>query len=337
MFRKSVSPIISTALILFVSVIATVQFHTWFNTFSNSVFTDVQESSSNYDLKIEGIIGNKLYLKSLDEQNLNYYRITNSDGEEICTFEKYSDPETLLNLDLDEGVGNTSRGSVNGHIANLYNDTQWISGVSGYGLEFNSSKQTYLEIIENSSLWASGDGVTYSAWIYRYPTITIPGYQTIIYNGDWYNQLFIQDNGTLTASFSISGSQREITSDEVVPANFWHHIASVYNGSHINLYLDADLIENSSYPGLVNPGIWENYIGSEYKGESAFNGKIDNVQIINKSLNSDELKRLMQGENIKLEEGINELDMNCDLQTGSKYYVNVITDKNVARGTVIKR
>jgi len=68
---KCISPIVATALLLVVAVVAVVGFQSWFGTYSTKILSGVESSSVN-DVRtsqIETIVGNNLYLKN-DYENL---------------------------------------------------------------------------------------------------------------------------------------------------------------------------------------------------------------------------------------------------------------------------
>lgn len=80
---KAVSPVVATALILVVAVISVIGFSGWFTTFSSSVFVDVesQGSSTSTPLKVEGVVGNVLYINSDDNTSINSISINGIDCE----------------------------------------------------------------------------------------------------------------------------------------------------------------------------------------------------------------------------------------------------------------
>jgi flagellin-like protein len=82
-FKKGISPVVATALLLVVAVVSVVGFSGWFETFSSTVFVDVETQTSNQNsLSVEAIIGNKLYLNSKENSSINSVRINNVD----CNF-----------------------------------------------------------------------------------------------------------------------------------------------------------------------------------------------------------------------------------------------------------
>jgi len=70
--KSAIGPVVAIALLLVVSVLAVVGFQSWFQTYSSSTFSDV-ETQSNSNLgnsQIETIVGESLYFKNGDSNNI---------------------------------------------------------------------------------------------------------------------------------------------------------------------------------------------------------------------------------------------------------------------------
>ncbi len=64
--KKTMSPVVATALLLVISVISVVGFQNWFQTFSSSTYTEIQQQSSTDSLNtmIETVIESNIYFKN---------------------------------------------------------------------------------------------------------------------------------------------------------------------------------------------------------------------------------------------------------------------------------
>jgi formylglycine-generating enzyme required for sulfatase activity len=64
--NKAISPVVAIALLLVVAVVAVVGFQVWFNTYSSSLFSDVegQSSSGTFNTMIKTVIGSSLYFNN---------------------------------------------------------------------------------------------------------------------------------------------------------------------------------------------------------------------------------------------------------------------------------
>jgi hypothetical protein len=75
--------------------------------------------------------------------------------------------------------------------------------------------------------------------------------------------------------------------------NQWHHIAAVYDGTKMCLYVDGKLDASQTASGSLNVSATNVYIGG---GPSqSFNGLIDDVRIYDRAISKDELEMLYTG------------------------------------------
>lgn len=85
-FKKAISPVVATALLLIVSVIATVGFQSWYNSYNSDLFTNIDSTSSEFNIGVEGIFDNTLYVNT-GKNGLNITKIE-VDGVD-CNIEGY--------------------------------------------------------------------------------------------------------------------------------------------------------------------------------------------------------------------------------------------------------
>lgn len=147
-----------------------------------------------------------------------------------------------------------------------------VYGGSGY---FNGSTD-YLTIADATAFNLSGGSYTLEMWIN--PTGNYSNYNTILSkrilsstNTAW--EVYL-NTGTGVLSF-YNGTN--YTSSVTPTANTWNHVAAVYDGTNINLYLNGVRVlqastTNTNYSASV-------YIGNYPSGSEYFNGYIDDVRI----------------------------------------------------------
>jgi len=70
----------------------------------------------------------------------------------------------------------------------------------------------------------------------------------------------------------------------------WHHIAGVYTGSAVKLFIDGVLVAERTGTGLIRNNNVKVKIGRFQKGAARFNGLIDEVRISNVARNDDWIK-----------------------------------------------
>lgn len=87
-------------------------------------------------------------------------------------------------------------------------------------------------------------------------------------------QFFFYKNGTDTES---------VTSSDAVAVDKWWHVAGVYDGKNLRVYIDGVCQGTTDYEGSIYYGKdWGLYVGSGYIGDKEFfNGRIDEVRVAN--------------------------------------------------------
>ena len=130
----------------------------------------------------------------------------------------------------------------------------------------------YLSIANNSALNLSGGSYTIECWIR--PTGNYADYNTIIAkraaSSAW--QVYLR----ITTGYLSFFDGTERVSSVTPTANVWSHIAAVYNGTTINLYLNgvsvlSTAVGNTDYDTPI-------YIGS-YSTSQYFNGYLDELRV----------------------------------------------------------
>lgn len=99
--KKAISPVVATALLLVVAVVAVVGFQTWFNTYQSGLNTKVeQQSAAGASLTIEMLENGTVYVKNTATSNVTLLssgtKVTSDAGVQSC------------DLDVDSQVGFSS-------------------------------------------------------------------------------------------------------------------------------------------------------------------------------------------------------------------------------------
>ncbi|MEI7732036.1 MAG: LamG-like jellyroll fold domain-containing protein, partial [Verrucomicrobiota bacterium] len=157
----------------------------------------------------------------------------------------------------------------------------------GNALDFNNSS-----IATGSGLPTNvANRVTLECWVYhdeltnrtsRYVTIQ-PELAVIRHDNG--------NNGRLHTYFNLNGTLRGLNVDNVLQIGRWYHVAGVWDGTNINLYLNGILLTNANYAGMVlatNSGGITLGSSSEY-----LNGRLDEVRIWNSGRTPTELRDTM--------------------------------------------
>jgi len=106
-------------------------------------------------------------------------------------------------------------------------------------------------------------------------------------------------------SFALTGPQTTgaskgkasaVKSKRLIDDGQWHHLAAVYDGQRIALYLDGVLEDSVTASGPIAVNTEPVVIGQNADGRSAsFNGWVDDVQLHDRGLSAGEVQALYRG------------------------------------------
>ena len=365
--RKTISPVIATALLMVVAVSAVVGFQNFFSSFSSGLFSNVETQNNIEDsLDVQGIIGDSLYLKSGSSESFNMFKIVDNSGTIMCeiqenTFSEFqADTRLLLTFDNDTYNGT--------HLIDLsgYNNTVFVNGstyitnncISGGcfvfdGIDdkmFTYQNVSYPEI--TISIWVSftdndywGDmpigniGFSNDYDGYR---ITVVPYNHVTVGNRGLPKFSVFKDSTAIGDF-VGGIENSITGTVALNKNTWANFIGTedINGNTC-LYRDGVLIEctggfhipsnNRANPWIIG--------GSSY---SSFNGTLDEISIYSKALTQSEINVLYNARKAKfyehiLSDGVKEIDVsNCNLVVGAEYNFVGFTNENKVEEKVIAK
>ncbi len=87
--KKAISPVVATALLLVVAVVAVVGFQSWFTTFQSKQLTDVelQTSSGGAAIQIERVQEDLVYILNRGNTAVSVadFTVTSADGDYVCS------------------------------------------------------------------------------------------------------------------------------------------------------------------------------------------------------------------------------------------------------------
>jgi len=206
--------------------------------------------------------------------------------------------------ELDETDGAFARDrSSRGFNGTLKGDCKWLpeNGRLGGAIELDGEGD-YIDL-GNRSEFNIAHQITVMAWVNtKGPG---KGYDPIIANGDrsWRLQRY-DTTGKIEfacTGLNVSGTQwGNVISNKEINDGTWHHVAGVYDGSKIYLYIDG--IEDVSKPasGQIKPSDYSVYIGgnastheADYNFERFWTGLLDDLRIYNYALTPDEIAELV--------------------------------------------
>ncbi len=195
---------------------------------------------------------------------------------------------------------------------------EFVEGHTGRGLAF-TGHDDWVEFYRNESLDITGDELTISFWVN--PT-KIPQPNTFITKGK--NGYGIQMNTPKTIEFYISQNNLEdihqspyyeneaqrISATTNIPLDWygnWHHVAGIYNGSTLKLFIDKQLVADTALSGNIAHTPFALCIGrdAETQDQGEHSGRlssmiIDEVKVFNKALPMDAINSEEQSESMVL-------------------------------------
>jgi hypothetical protein len=149
----------------------------------------------------------------------------------------------------------------------------------------------YVEMPDSTSLDITGP-ITVEAWIYR--TVDSGGREELVSKwlpaagGQRSYSLSIDANDRPTFRISRLGGgvSSTATGTTTIALDTWYHIAGTYNGSVTRIYVNSVLEDTSAnYLNGIFASVAPLRFGVESGGANYFAGKIDEVRILNKSVN----------------------------------------------------
>lgn len=180
---------------------------------------------------------------------------------------------------FDEGSGTfASDSSGNGNTGTLMNGPQWVDGVIGKALKFDGIDD-YLSVPDSPSLDVSGNQITVEFWMK--PALDIDAstsYQKLYDKGDAYHSAI----GGGGLRFTIAYVHDIDSLRKTWSGGTWYHIAHVYDGSAISIYVNGVLDNSEPETGGIHVTSLPFTIAAyTFGGQWYFPGTIDEFAIYN--------------------------------------------------------
>ncbi len=197
-----------------------------------------------------------------------------------------------------QGSGATlSDSSGNGRVGTLVGGPSWGAGRNGGGLSFNGGG-AYVTMVDVNAL----DGLTrltVSAWI----RTTASGEKHIVDKSgcdgaasggpfELGTSFFVEGKATFIVYRAGAGNTFEkVDSTTTVTDGAWHHIAGVYDGSNVLIYVDGALRGTTPAAGITLPATGNALeLGGRCNGNAyPWNGSVDDVRLYSRALSAAEI------------------------------------------------
>jgi hypothetical protein len=240
-------------------------------------------------------IGLDVHVNDDDDSGERDTKITWFDKQDTA----WNNPQAFGNAELaglvgwwkfDETEGSTAADSSgNNHNGTLIGNAKWAQGKIDGAVELDG-KGSFVQIADKSAFDIGGQ-VTIACWA---NIRSVPAeYTAIVTKGDSSWRLSTAQ-GQRKFHTSVNDWQQLVLdgSTEVAPDE-WHHVAAVYNGAEMCIYLDGKLDAAKPWKGGIAGNDFDVLIGenAEQKGRF-FDGLIDDVRIYNYTLKENDIMAL---------------------------------------------
>jgi len=193
-------------------------------------------------------------------------------------------PGLIGSWKFDEASGNiSSDASGNGNDASLIGGPVKVAWDFGNGVNFNGTDQYVL--IDNESFFDITDSITVACWIKKNDNDQT---SCLISKSDSF-KLYI-DQFSRGITFACGGIGRPLSSSTDVCDNKWHHVAGVYDGSMMSIYIDGVLDSSKGAVGQIATNDYKVAIASDDNfSEQKLQGVIDEARIYNQGLSAERI------------------------------------------------
>jgi beta-galactosidase len=194
---------------------------------------------------------------------------------------------------FDEGKGAIAKNAVGENHAIVSPDLKWVDGKRGKAIQYDG--EGYVVIPHEE--FFNAPNFTVSVWA---KLEQVYNYHYIIWKDgtQWPEEgpgrrvdIWVEMTGPVTVMWNY---QDRLDGRKVINDNKWHHIAEVYDGKSIKLYIDGALDAQAESAGKLpvnNESLW---IGAR-PGNVAAKGIIDEVRFYDRALSEQQINALFEG------------------------------------------
>ena len=194
---------------------------------------------------------------------------------------------------FDEGKGTIGENAVGGNLAIVSPDLKWVEGKRGKAIQYDG--ENYVVVPHDDFFNAAT--FTICAWVKLEQTYN---YHYIIWKDGikWPEEgpgrrtdIWVEMTGPVTVMWNY---EDRLDGKKIVTDNKWHHVAEVYDGKSIKLYIDGALDGEAQPSGKLPTNQLPMWIGARPGGVAA-KGIIDEVRFYDRALSEEQIKALAEG------------------------------------------
>ncbi|MFB3903666.1 MAG: LamG-like jellyroll fold domain-containing protein [Acidobacteriota bacterium] len=237
-----------------------------------------------------------------------YYRVraTNAAGDSANsnTASATTWPSPRADYQFVDSGSATADSSGNGNILTFTNGAAFNSAGRTNGCVLLDGTNDYAQAANSTSLNITGNQITVAAWV-RFdvidstPEIILSKPKSATQHQSPYHSYSLHrlGNGQLRIWLTIGGVGKSVAGGSVV-ANTWYHVAGVYNGSQITLYINgAPAGTPLSVTGNITGYSTPLRLGVNGAIGEALDGRVDGVRVYNVALTQTQIQNLYNAGN----------------------------------------
>lgn len=174
----------------------------------------------------------------------------------------------------------------------LMGGSSYALGEVGQAFLFDGSSG-YVSIPDSQSLDTFVTNITIELWIKVNQTTPNADWRGIVTKGNssWRLQGV---QGANTINFAANGLNTDLSCNKNINDESWHHVAAVYDGTNIYLYVDGLLDASKPATGLIVQNQDAVYLGANPESPNPyyFNGLLDEVALYNRAISAQEIQNI---------------------------------------------
>ncbi len=193
---------------------------------------------------------------------------------------------------FDDNAGKTVTDIVSGRDGDIKGSLTWVNDGKFRGaLQFPGRGDSYVRIDHDDVF--NADPYTFVAWV----KLNAASWQYIVWrNGDVWPEpenvrhldIWIHQNDFPVFMWHVNGQEGRIEGKTIIADSNWHHVAKVYDGNKVQMFIDGKLDGESSSGGKLDTSESPIWIGAR-PGDVAATGLFDEVGFFTQALSETEV------------------------------------------------